>query len=587
MSADLSQRMMAAINAHQSGQLGVAKAAYRSVLADYPNQPDALHYLGMIYYQEEDCDRALDYVGRARNVKQSDPAIPANLGLIYQALGRMEDAEAMYKASLDIKADQPEAWFSRGITRLALHRYPEACFCFHKALTIEPGHLQAQRQLGIALLSMGKGKEATEALSRCVDAVPDDAELRFELGRAFETAGEMESARGEYQQALKAGGHTEAKVLTRLGVVLRRLGHLDQALDAAQSSLAILPEDADALRGVGHCLKVLGRLEDAADAYNKAHALLRAPGMSSATNLPSFVTTTRSKLRHDEEQFRWLLEQGIEKDRLPGIIKSCQALMPAIDAEAEDGQLVTLPSSHAEKAKGWYNRCLHLHESPRVDGGATSIQPEAVEADYRNRAPGIAWIDDFLTPEALTSLRKFCLDSTFWYDCDHPNGYLGAYLQDGFVSPLLLQIAEELSGGLPGIFSNHRLMQLWAYKYDSRMSGIDIHADFAAINVNFWITPSDSNEDPDSGGMVIWDVEAPLEWTMGEYNTYDPVQQNTIRKFLNDNSASRIVVPHRQNRCVVFNSNLLHRTDDISFKDNYPDRRINITMLFGHREKAS
>jgi TolA-binding protein len=72
MSADLSQRLMAAINAHQSGQLDVAKAAYRSVLADHPNQPDALHYLGMIYYQEEDCDRALDYVGRARTVKQGD-----------------------------------------------------------------------------------------------------------------------------------------------------------------------------------------------------------------------------------------------------------------------------------------------------------------------------------------------------------------------------------------------------------------------------------------------------------------------------------------------------------------------------------
>ena len=128
-------------------------------------------------------------------------------------------------------------------------------------------------------------------------------------------------------------------------------------------------------------------------------------------------------------------------------------------------------------------------------------------------------------------------------------------------------------------------MQLWAYKYDSRLSGIDIHADFAAINVNFWMSPDDANLDSESGGMVIWDKEAPLEWAMDEYNTYDPVQQDAIRAYLRENRATRLAIPHRQNRCVVFNSNLLHRTDDIHFRDGYENRRINVTMLFGHRDR--
>ena len=586
MPADLSQRLMAAINAHQSGQLAIARTAYRAVLSDFPNQPDALHYLGMIYYQEEDLERALDCVGRARDIKPTDPAISANLGLVYQGLGRMEDAEAIYKASLDIDPGQPEAWFNLGLTRLHLHRYPEACFCFHKSLTIDPQHFQAQRQLGVALLSMGKGKEAADALRRCIALSPDDAELRFELGRALEAGGEMKAAEEEYRRAAVDGGELEAKALARLGFVLRRLGRLEDALEAVQSSLSIKPDDPDAIRGLGHCLKAMGRLQDAGEAYTRAHELLRTPGATEFEGLPTFTTTTRSKLRHDAEQFEWLLDKGICKDRLPRIIQNCKTLIQAIDPDVRDGQLISLPSSHIAESKPWYNRCLHLHESPRIGDGVLNIRPKTVEADYRNRAPGIAWIDGFLTPAALASLRNFCLDSTFWYDCDHPNGYLGAYLQDGFVSPLLLQIADELSGRLPGIFGNHRLMQLWAYKYDSRMSGIDIHADFAAINVNFWITETQANNDPDSGGMVIWDVEAPMEWSMDEYNTYDPVQQSTIRKFLKDNDATRIVVPHRQNRCVVFNSNLLHRTDDISFEDNYADRRINITMLFGRREKA-
>ncbi len=586
MTLDLSQRLTAAVRAHQSGDLETARAAYRAVLADLPNQPDALHYLGMIYYQEDDLDRALDHVGRAHDVKPSDPSIAANLGLVNQALGKLEDAEAMYKTSLDINPGQPEAWFNRGLARLQVHRYPEACFCFHKTLTLAPDHLQARRQLGIALMSSGKGKDAVAALRQCVAAQPGDPELRLELGRAYETCGDLAAAESEFRRATESDSGTAARAHVRLSVVLRRLGKVDEALTAAELAVAAESDDPDALRSLGHCKKSLGLLDDAANAYGRAHELLRDPSPERTINLPTFAMTTRSKLRHDAEQISWLVDHGIGQDRLPKIADACRDLAAEIDPGIADGQLVPLPAPKAGMDNAWYNRCLHLAESPRIDDGALEIDKAAVEENYRANEPGIVWIDDFLKPAALESLRRFCLESTVWYDCDHPNGYLGAYLQDGFASPLLQQIATEMADALPGIFGEHRLMQLWAYKYDSRLSGIDIHADFAAVNVNFWISPSEANEDSESGGMVIWDVEAPLEWTMDEYNTYDPVKQGTIRKFLKDAGAKRIVVPHRQNRCVVFNSNLLHKTDDIHFRDEYENRRINVTMLFGHREKS-
>jgi hypothetical protein len=33
------------------------------------------------------------------------------------------------------------------------------------------------------------------------------------------------------------------------------------------------------------------------------------------------------------------------------------------------------------------------------------------------------------------------------------------------------------------------------FKYDSSLKGINIHADFAAVNINFWITPNEANLD--------------------------------------------------------------------------------------------
>ena len=66
-------------------------------------------------------------------------------------------------------------------------------------------------------------------------------------------------------------------------------------------------------------------------------------------------------------------------------------------------------------------------------------------------------------------------------------------------SLLLLQIAEDLRQTFSAIFQSHKLTRLWAYKYDSQRPGINAHADDAAVNVNFWVTPNSANLDPDSG----------------------------------------------------------------------------------------
>src|SRR5262249_14559503 len=153
-------------------------------------------------------------------------------------------------------------------------------------------------------------------------------------------------------------------------------------------------------------------------------------------------------------------------------------------------------------------------------------------------------VDGLLRPEALEALRRFCLDSTVWYQFTYANGYLGAFWEHGFWCPLLGQIAEELRLALPGIFGGHTLRKLWAFKYDSRLSGIPMHADFAAVNVNFWITPDEANRDRDHGGLVVWDKEAPADWDFAAYNT----DLAAMKRFLADTRAKPVAIPHRQNR---------------------------------------
>jgi hypothetical protein len=56
--------------------------------------------------------------------------------------------------------------------------------------------------------------------------------------------------------------------------------------------------------------------------------------------------------------------------------------------------------------------------------------------------------------------------------------------------------------------------------------------------------------------------------------------------WLKETGAQAITIPYRANRAVVFNSDLFHETDDVTFKDDYVSRRINITLLYGYRGDA-
>jgi hypothetical protein len=223
----------------------------------------------------------------------------------------------------------------------------------------------------------------------------------------------------------------------------------------------------------------------------------------------------------------------------------------------------------------------HLADGGRIASAAVNpANSEGATHDWHRTHPQIIVVDDLLTPGALESLRRFCQASTIWHT-SYDAGYLGAAPETGFACPLLAQIAEEFPRVLPDVLRAYPLKYLWAFKYDSTLSGINIHADFAAVNINFWITPDEANQDPDSGGLVVWDKAAPLDWDFIKYNTDD----SAIRAFLKQAGAKPVTIPYRANRAVIFDSDLFHETDRLAFREGYPNRRINVTLLYGERDK--
>ena len=63
------RKLEAAISHHQAGRLAEAKRLYTETLSQEPKHPVALHYLGVIAYQQGDAGQAIALIGNALAIK--------------------------------------------------------------------------------------------------------------------------------------------------------------------------------------------------------------------------------------------------------------------------------------------------------------------------------------------------------------------------------------------------------------------------------------------------------------------------------------------------------------------------------------
>ena len=593
----------------RNGQMDEAVKLYHSVLAVFPSNTRAKQGLAKLSQPKpgtlagkNPSDETLNQLialynkGQIRTVTQECDRLTKEfpqsfllwnlLGAANNAQGKLEEAIAAHNKALLIKPDFAEAHNNIGAAFQSQGKFEEASAAYNKALLIKPDYARAHYNLGITLQELGRLEEAVESYRKAIALIPDYAEAHYNLGNTLQELGRSKDAEASYRKAI-AFKPDYAEAHSNLGITLRELGRSKDAEASYRKAIALKPDYADAHSNLGVTLQELGKLEAALVQYKKSFELVRGKNPVDPQH-KSFRLISKAKMKHDIEQFEYLAASGYESEKFQALVNVYKAVSSEINWPTNDGEIIPLTDKYQKLLMDTYNRSIHVLEAPELPGPTLSntLDIEKITENYFKHDFDLTYFDNFLTPVALDSIRHFLLGSTIWFDFFHGGGYMGAYLRDGLACPLFLQIAEEMRTTFPKIFKNHPLKQLWAYKYDSRaykndspLTGINAHADYAAVNVNFWVTPKAANLNSSSGGLVVYNTVAPLEWDSKTFNN----DTEKILEHLEDNNNEKSVIPYNENRIVIFNSNLIHETDKFEFKEGYENRRINVTMLFGER----
>lgn len=287
---------------------------------------------------------------------------------------------------------------------------------------------------------------------------------------------------------------------------------------------------------------------------------------------------SKNKLKHDIEQISYLLKKKIVSKKFNNIVKKYKFIYSSLPKNSDHTDIFTLSKEFTYKLGPTFNNLIYYQPPDIIEKKIINDNKKVVTINSKKKFKYMV-IDDFLSKEVLDKLYSFCLTNSIWNEFDYKNGYIGSFIENGFNTPLLLQISEEIRLQYPKILKKFPLTKAWAFKCNNQMKGIKIHADFAAININFWITPDKANLNKKTGGLLIWDKEAPKNWDFKKYNN----NHLAIKNFLKKKKSKMKRIKYKSNRVIIFNSNLFHASDNFNFKKNYENRRINITLLYGKR----
>ncbi len=260
------------VGLQQQGNLAAAEAVYRRILIAEPNNPDALHLLGLVALGCGKREEAIRLISEATVVAPDQPHFHSNLGAAQRAAGQPEEALRSYDKAIALQPGYAEAHNNRGIALEQLERHPEALSCYDQAIALRPDYADAFFHRGNALRTLKRRAEALVSYDRAIALRPGYVEALNNRGDLLMVLDRHDEALASLDAAIALRPDYAAAIFNR-GNVLDALKRPEEALACYDRAIALWPDYADSFANRGKVLLALNRHKEALESCNQAIAL--------------------------------------------------------------------------------------------------------------------------------------------------------------------------------------------------------------------------------------------------------------------------------------------------------------------------
>ena len=257
---------------HEKGQFAQAQALYDQALTIDAHHSEAIHHLGILALQSDDCVRAIELIEQSLVIFPDNPAALNNLGMALEDHQQAEDALCAYDRALALDPSNIDATINRGNVLQTLQKWEEALNCYERLITRLPQYPDAYNNRGNVQLALKKYEQAIKSFDQAIALKSGFAQAWNNRGIALKHLKQFESALQSYDRAINLQPNYSQAYSNR-GLVLKELGLFDAALQNFDQAIALKPNYAQAYGNRAGLLQQLKRYEQAYLDYDRAITL--------------------------------------------------------------------------------------------------------------------------------------------------------------------------------------------------------------------------------------------------------------------------------------------------------------------------
>jgi Flp pilus assembly protein TadD len=395
-----------AIEALRLGNRAQAQALIRRAREAAPRDPHVLRTLADVALILEDIDGAAAYLEEAISHHPPPPpaAWPRILGELRVRQGNLDDAVGWFQVAAASAPADPEIWRWLATVRRRLGDILGAVQAWRRVLELSPDEWPARNDLGNALMEASALDEADAAFREAFARGGDSPLLATSRATLDARRGRRADAIATLQASLTS--HPDfAPAHAALGFVFRDQGQFPEAVSAFRRAVALAPDNASAVCGLGRALLEGGTADQALEIAQTF--LRRRPGYAGALALEALARLALGDAGGadrllDHDRLVWARPLSV-----PDGFADLDQFNAALSAHAAaHPTLLSSPPSHAT-AGGLHSGSLLA--PPRGPVAAFERALWTAIAAYRSALPDLPGHPFIVNQPKATSINMWCV----------------------------------------------------------------------------------------------------------------------------------------------------------------------------------
>ena len=252
---------------------------------------------------EENCEKGLEYLEKAKNLGRDDIWINSELGWVYNHLRDHKKALSYLEKAKELGRDDEWITFEIGYSLVRLDKIEEGIEQYKKAIELGKDDIPTNGELGYWLDYLEKYEDAFIYLEKSKALGRDDFWINSEMGFCLNRLGRYDEAVLFLERAIELE-KTNEWVFSELAFSLKSLNRYEEALEYFGKSEELGRNDEWLNSQIAECLEDLGKIDKAIEKL-KAF-IVTENGNSVPVN--SQIAYLYGKLNNPEEALKYLYE---------------------------------------------------------------------------------------------------------------------------------------------------------------------------------------------------------------------------------------------------------------------------------------